>query len=826
MTSPLKRSRLASNLVLGELLAFADGRYRVDQFMAGEFVVLVEASTLAERRLPIERVSELLNDGTVVKLREGFSGNHLVLNLKVDEVIEFPTGRFRFAREMSDRVLLLQNQDTGMEMPIAEEKLVRLLGEGTAKRVDFLTDAEGRLVKSNDNDDIGPNEDGSDRVTRARTFKFYVEKWDEDISIGRGTKALARLISTYRPIARQHGYTWDVQPARLKFAIDNLGEPGNRPLRLFFSRRGKVKRQRLSMTLEKLMGQSVKFFWGDRRRDYNDAFAHFRQLIRAENEGLAERGDPLIVPPKRMETLRRRINEAECHLTWSQKYSKFEADQRFRGTSESLKAERPGQLVIMDHTRMDNWVLFDDVTQMPLGRLTLTVAIDVATRCILGFLVSAEPPSLYSVLTVLKRVNREKSYVSALYPDIDGHWDSWCHVEELLVDNGWEFLSPSFQDALADLGTKVKWAPIHTPAYKAIGERFFHTLNTMMIHKLPNSVPHDPKTMSALRLDPTKDMVVRVSDLDRLMHQLIIEVYEQETHSGIRAIPARIWGEKIALHKRRFISDIRKIDTLLGRINEVTLDRAGIRFKNMTFHEPVAVTHLLEDMIHLQPKRAQASSTAQSARVRVKIKWNPEDCTRVHVYNSGGRPKGYVTLYNRDERFSEGMSFWHAEQVYKFARERDLAFRTDDQRWKARDRLRQEWEKLAPAKPRRIGADARRALAQEQATLGKGKVEVVAAEPTTDGWDGSNGIENSIPAFDRLDDEARVVAPRKGGKAASKKAAQTQAENRRKAQEAEDQEEWTADEDTIAMPGEAAVPGRPDFSLDQILERTDWGKTK
>ncbi|WP_161855537.1 hypothetical protein [Bradyrhizobium sp. CCBAU 051011] len=40
------------------------------------------------------------------------------------------------------------------------------------------------------------------------------------------------------------------------------------------------------------------------------------------------------------------------------------------------------------------------------------------SRMLLGFFITFEPPSLYSVLATLKRVNRHKGYVQKLYPQI------------------------------------------------------------------------------------------------------------------------------------------------------------------------------------------------------------------------------------------------------------------------------------------------------------------------------------------------------------------------------------------------------------------------
>jgi putative transposase len=803
---------------VGDLLSFADGRFRVQSIVDGDLVMMSEVSSHVERRIRNDRLSQLRRDGDVVLVRDTALAAQLTLNVKRDDLFEFETGRYRFSRELGNRVMLLVNESTGHELQLAEETLIKLIDEQRVTRIEWHSDADGRIIASNDNDDVPPDMENTDLVMRARTFKFYVDLWDKDPDVGLGEKGLQEFISRYRKRARENKCLWDVKPARLKFAIKNCGLSGHRPLRMFLSRQGKVKRQRLPKALERLMVEAVKFYWSERKRDYNDAFAHLKSLIREENRQRRDEGREPLVSPSRSETLRRRINEAECHLTWETKFSRFEADDRFRGTSESLKANRPGELVIIDHTTLDNWTLFDDIAGLPLGRLTLTVAIDVATRCILGFLISAEPPSLYSVLTVLKKVNKPKSYVADLYPAIEGQWDSWCHVEELLVDNGWEFLSPSFQDALADIGTKVKWAPIHTPAFKAVGERFFGTLNSMLIHKLPNSVPFDPKTMSALRLDPTKDMVVRLSDLERLVHQCVIEVYEQETHSGIRAIPARIWREKIAKHKRRFIDDVKSLDILLARVDDVVVTRSGVRFKNMDFHDQVGVSEILNDNTGHMPKRSQTGKRLGSARVKTKAKWNPEDCSRIHVFNA--EVKSWVTLHNTDERFTQNLSFWHADQIFKFMKEQDLDYRSEDERWAARDRLRAEWEKLAPAKPRRTGADARRGMAQEQAKLAEGVVDVRDAQPTTDGWDRGDGIPNTVPHFDRLDNDTIVSGARRGGKAATKKATETR---QRKAREREDIDRWSNDvEEETQLP---KLPKPAAKSVSNVRNRTSWGKS-
>src|SRR6202022_3704589 len=58
-------------------------------------------------------------------------------------------------------------------------------------------------------------------------------------------------------------------------------------------------------------------------------------------------------------------------------------------TSRSL------QRVVMDHTPSD-LIIVDDNSMLPLGRPTITTALDEYTRCPMGFYAGFEPPSCLS----------------------------------------------------------------------------------------------------------------------------------------------------------------------------------------------------------------------------------------------------------------------------------------------------------------------------------------------------------------------------------------------------------------------------------------------
>lgn len=664
---------------------------------------------------------------------------NITLDMKQGQTFCLDDGQYRFGQELTGANLLMQRLDTGLNRIISERDLVDMLSAGRAHRIQTAIDRAGKIKKIYDGEELGPDEQDTPRALEARSKQFMAKRFDSEGKYTKSRASISKLIDDCEEELKTRGLPHDIPTHRMVRALRNCGSPGDRKLRYFLSRRGKLKRSRLPEKVEEMLESSVSFFWDLRSRNYSDAFGFFHGLLAEENAVRKKNGEKQLKPPERMETLRRRINAAMCRDNWARKYSPLEADQKFRGVAEHMSAAAPGELVVIDHTVVDAFTLLDRDTGLPLGRPYLSVAIDVATRCILGFLVSAEPPSVYSVMTLLKRVNRDKNYVADLYPDIDGKWDSWIHPVALLLDNAWEFSAPSTRDALSDMGTEVIWAPIGNPQYKAIGERFFHTFNTMLAHRLRGGVAGDITDRRRMRLDPSKDAVFTVQDLDHLITRMVI-VYENERHEGVGGIPARLWQEGIQHYGRRFIDDITALDAVAGKVVDVTLTRAGVKFKNMKFHDRDATSRLLDELLHAAAKRSQSSKPYASGRIKVKAKYNPADASEIHVFNEERRE--YVTLPNRDQSFcAGGLSFWAAQQIYEYAKEKDLAFQSDHQRWLARNELRKSYERFLPSAPLKVTKKARRALAQEKPTLEDVRVTHTTAPPQLDG----RGQPGNIP---------------------------------------------------------------------------------
>ena len=86
-----------------------------------------------------------------------------------------------------------------------------------------------------------------------------------------------------------------------------------------------------------------------------------------------------------------------------------------------LVTDRPLELVQIDHTQADLFIV-DEVQRRTLGGPWVSVAIDVATRAVLGFCVAMERPNAAAVALLLTRVVLPKAPWLASIGLTDLHW--------------------------------------------------------------------------------------------------------------------------------------------------------------------------------------------------------------------------------------------------------------------------------------------------------------------------------------------------------------------------------------------------------------------
>lgn len=150
-------------------------------------------------------------------------------------------------------------------------------------------------------------------------------------------------------------------------------------------------------------------------------------------------------------------------------------------------ADLPRAVVQIDHTRMDVMIV-DDIHRKSIGRAYLTIAIDVCSKMVLGFVISIEGPGalaagLCIAMSILPKDEwlREKG-ISEKY--------TWpCHgmMRAIHTDNAKEFRGEMLRRACHEYGIVAELRPKGQPQYGGHVERAFGTFMKKVHEELPGA---------------------------------------------------------------------------------------------------------------------------------------------------------------------------------------------------------------------------------------------------------------------------------------------------------------------------------------------------
>lgn len=198
---------------------------------------------------------------------------------------------------------------------------------------------------------------------------------------------------------------------------------------------------------------------------------------------------------------------------------------------------RPLEVVQIDHTKMDITVV-DDLYRQPLGRPYLTLATDVATRCILGFVITFIPPSASTVSLCLTMVVSPKDrWLEQFGIDRDA-WPMAGLPKVLHLDRAAEFKSKALRRGCSQYGIKPVYR--ERPHHGGHIERLLgNKMNKLKA--LPGATGGSPK--SRRDYDPDKHAAMTLSELDGWFTRQIVGRYHHEAHRGLRGgTPAGAWS--------------------------------------------------------------------------------------------------------------------------------------------------------------------------------------------------------------------------------------------------------------------------------------------
>lgn len=316
-----------------------------------------------------------------------------------------------------------------------------------------------------------------------------------------------------------------------------------------------------------------------------------------------------------------------------------------RGEAHAESAVLPGpaptrilERVEIDHTMLDVF-LVDEEDRLPIGRPTLTYALDAYSGFPFGLYVGFEPASYRTVQHCLLHGILPKADTHRLY-GTQHPWSAFGLPETLVVDNGKEFIGRDLDDACGQLGIILERMPVRTPWFKGSVERFFRTNNTGLIHTLPGTTFSN--ILERGDYDVFQHACISLSAFWKILHIFLLDIYAQRWHEGVEGIPAKIWAENLqagfipCLH-----NTVEEVRILLYRGEERTVQRSGIDFESLRYQSPAL---------------ARLRSTLPEG-TRVRIKYDPADLSALYVFDPTGSG-AWLPVPAVDTEYTQGLSLW------------------------------------------------------------------------------------------------------------------------------------------------------------------------
>ena len=240
-------------------------------------------------------------------------------------------------------------------------------------------------------------------------------------------------------------------------------------------------------------------------------------------------------------TIRARISQVPESMRLRRRGYSEEARAKFQPTPGHFpNADYPLACVQIDHTPVDI-MLVDDEHRRSIGRPWITVAIDVYSRMITGFLLSLDAPSETSVALCVAQALLPKEEL-LLHRKLDAEWPVWGFPDVIHVDNAGEFRSDNFKKSCKAHGIDLQFRPVKRPNYGGHIERLIGTFMTE-VHTLPGTTFSSPSQKGDL--DPDKHAALTFSEFNDWLFEFVCNVYHRKLHSMIGTTPFAQWEKGV-----------------------------------------------------------------------------------------------------------------------------------------------------------------------------------------------------------------------------------------------------------------------------------------
>lgn len=302
------------------------------------------------------------------------------------------------------------------------------------------------------------------------------------------------------------------------------------------------------------------------------------------NRDRAKQGQPEPRPPSRS-TVYRAIKRMDPYETYLQRWGVDAANKKFAIIEYGVQVLRPMERVEIDEWEIDLMALVSDAglldqltaqqaTAMEVTRLVVCVAIDCATRCVVGLTLSRSTSSQAAIRT-LEMVTTDKTAI-ALSLGCRAGWYQGGRPEFIAADMGSAFVSEDLKIACAGLHARLMNPTGGVAKLRSRIERLFGTFSSHFVSRFRGRTFSNP----VQRGDYNAEAEASLTDQDLLVALVtyIVDVYHQRPHAGLQGeTPADCWDRLVAKYGLPSPVDAMDRRAIFGVELERSISGRGVR---------------------------------------------------------------------------------------------------------------------------------------------------------------------------------------------------------------------------------------------------------
>jgi len=394
-----------------------------------------------------------------------------------------------------------------------------------------------------------------------------------------GTKTTIRKVPCTRTVL-----TW----------VRDYERSGCNPLSMLRKHRsGASYAKKLSPEDVKLLNDCIWEFLSSERPTLAKVVRDTRDRFREENELRRAAGSPTLNTPSKTEIIRR-LKRLDCFQTKVGRHGVNAAEKQMGFYENGLEISHPLQWVEVDEWQIDVLSLLEDAgcldgitaeerSRLDIGRRWIYLAIDVRTRCIVGFRLSKLPSAIDAVRTIAMIVMDKTPLAKAAGCGSDWAFSGGCGT--ISTDMGPAFIADEFRTAVTDIDFNHVTPVAGQPKLRAHVERAFRTFATQLMPMLTGRTFSNPQERgdypSEARAALTDD------DLIKVFIRFIVDIYHNEPHGGLQGeTPANAWKR---LAKEQGVTappDSTAICSVFGIPQQRKIERHGVRVFGIHYQSP------------------------------------------------------------------------------------------------------------------------------------------------------------------------------------------------------------------------------------------------